>query len=433
MFKFLAAVRKECLLLLRDKAGMIILFLMPMVLIVIMSLMQEGGWSAVAKDPQVPVLFVDNDHDSLGFKIRKGLVESNFFKVIDTLDGHQVTRELTREAVKAGKYQIGIVIPKGVTKTIRTNVRIMVAKTLAGFGLMNPMLVNDIAFKNADTVSVYFDPAVRSTFKNAVVSSIKEKNYRIETEMIFRTFNTEIAKQFPSFIPPPMEYKEALEFKEIYPSNKKEEAIPNTVQHNVPAWTVFAMFFIIIPLTGSMIKEREEGSLFRLLTMPVSYMELLMSKVAMYFIVCMIQCVLMILAGMYILPLFHIPTLVLGHEIGALVLVTILTALAALGYGLLVGTVATSHQQAAAFGAVSIIILAALGGLWVPTYLMPEFMTHVSVFSPLNWSITAYYSIFLREGGITSIFPQSVKLFLFFLVTVLVTFIYRKVKSPLNN
>jgi ABC-2 type transport system permease protein len=182
-----------------------------------------------------------------------------------------------------------------------------------------------------------------------------------------------------------------------------------------------------------MIKEREEGSLFRLLTMPVSYMELLMSKVAMYFIVCMVQCVLMIFAGVYLLPLFHIPMLVLGDEIGAFILVTVLTALAALGYGLLVGTVATSHQQAAAFGAVSIIILAALGGLWVPTYLMPEFMTHVSVFSPLNWAITAYYSIFLREGGIASIVPQLTKLFVFFLATTLATYIYRRIKSPLNN
>jgi ABC-2 type transport system permease protein len=309
----------------------------------------------------------------------------------------------------------------------------MVAKTLAGFGVMSMKLVNEIPFNNSDTISIYFDPAVRPTFRNTVVSSIKEKNYRIETEMIFRTFNVEIAKQFPSFIPPRIDYKEALEFKEIYPSNKKEEIIPNTVQHNVPAWTVFAMFFIIIPLTGSMIKEREEGSLFRLLTMPVSYMELLMSKVALYFLVCMIQCALMILSGMYLLPIFHIPMLVLGDEKGALILVTILTALAALGYGLLVGTVSTTHQQAAAFGAVSIIILAALGGLWVPTYIMPEFMTHVAVFSPLNWSITAYYSIFLREGGIESILPQSIKLFLFFLATVFATFMYGKVKRPLNN
>ena len=433
MFKFLAIVRKESLLLLRDVAGLIILFLMPMVLIVIMSLMQEDGWNAVAKDRHVPVLFVDNDHDSLGTMINRGLKDSHFLKLMDSLDGKPLTVNIVREAVKSGKFQIGIIIPKGVTKSIRSNVRLTVAKTLAGFGFFNLSLVNDIRMKQSDTISIYFDPAVKPSFKNTIVSSIKENNYRIETEMVFRTFNQEMAKQFPNFKPPEIEYKEGLVFKEVYASDNHEEKVPNTVQHNVPAWTVFAMFFIIIPLTGSMIKEREEGSLFRLLTMPVAYMELLLAKVTVYFVVCMIQFGLMIFSGMYILPLFHIPMLVLGNSYTALILLTILTALSALGYGLLVGTVANTHQQAASFGAVSIIILAALGGLWVPTYIMPEFMTHVAVFSPLNWSITGYYNIFLRGGDLVNILPQSIKLFSFFMITVIGTYLYRKIKSPLNQ
>ena len=192
------------------------------------------------------------------------------------------------------------------------------------------------------------------------------------------------------------------------------------------------MFFIIIPLTGSMIKEREEGSLARLMSMPVSYIHLLLAKVTVYFFVCLVQSFLMIFSGIFILPLFHIPMLVIGNHIIALTLMTIATALAALGYGLLVGTIANTHQQAAAFGAVSIIILAAIGGVWVPVYLMPNVMRHVAMISPLNWGMTGFYNIFLRQGGLITIMIPALKLVAFFLGSVLIIYIYRKIKSPLN-
>ena len=433
MFKFISTVKKEYLLLLRDKAGIIILFVMPMVLIIIMSLIQESGWNAIAKEPKVEVLFVNNDRDSLGINMEKGLRSSGFFDVIDSVNHAPVTIESARAAVKKGDYLIAIVVPKGVTKSMRTNVRVAVAKTLAGFGMFNPMLLNDIAQQEADTVTLFFDPTIRKAFKNAVVSSIKEFNYRSETGMVFRSFNAEMSKQFPAYKPANIEYKESLQFKEVFPNYKEQEEIPNTVQHNVPAWAIFAMFFIIIPLTGSMIKEREEGSLSRLMSMPVSYIQLLLAKVTVYFFVCLVQTFLMIFSGILILPLFHIPMLIIGNHIIAVILLTIVTALAALGYGILVGTIANTHQQAAAFGSVSIIILAAIGGIWVPVYLMPTIMRQVSVISPLNWAITGFYNIFLRQGGLITILPSAIKLLVFFLSAVLITYIYRKIKSPINQ
>ncbi len=394
--------------------------------------MQEVGWDAIAKEPNVHVLFVNNDADSLGINMEKGLRSSGFFDVIDSVNHVPVTQESARAAVKKGDYLIAIVVPKGITQTMRANVRVAVAKTLAGFGMFNPMLLNNIVQKEVDTVTLFFDPTIRKAFKNAVVSSIKEFNYQSETGMVFRSFNTEMAKQFPAYKPPDIEYREVLRFKEVFPNYKQQEEIPTTVQHNVPAWAIFAMFFIIIPLTGSMIKEREEGSLSRLMAMPVSYIKLLLARVAIYFVVCLVQSLLMIFSGIFILPLFHIPMLIIGNHIPELAVMIIVTALAALGYGLLVGTIANTHQQAAAFGAVSIIILAAMGGLWVPVYLMPTVMRHVAVFSPLNWAISGFYNIFLRHGGLATILNPAIKLLIFFLISVFITYLYRKIKSPLN-
>jgi ABC-2 type transport system permease protein len=432
MFKYLSAVKKEYLLLLRDKAGIIVLFIMPMVLIVIMSLMQEVGWSAIAKDPKVEILLVNNDKDSLGINMEKGLRNSGYFNVRDSVDKRPVTAESARAAVKRGDYLIAIVVPDGITKSMRSNVRVAVAKTLTGFGMFNPNLLKSLAQKGADTVTIFFDPTIKNVFKNAVVSSIKEFNYRSETGMIFRAFNNEMAKQFPAYKPENIEFRESLQFKEVFPNYVEQEEIPTTVQHNVPAWAIFAMFFIIIPLTGSMIKEREEGSLSRLMSMPVAYIKLLLAKVTVYFFVCLVQSFLMIFSGIFILPFFNIPSLVIGDHVTALFIMTVMTALAALGYGLMVGTISNTHQQAAAFGAVSIIILAAIGGIWVPVYLMPTVMRQVALISPLNWAITGFYNIFLRQGGLITILVPAIKLLAFFFVSILITYIYRKIKSPLN-
>ena len=433
MFKFISAIRKEALILLRDKAGLIIVFLMPMVLIIIMSLLQEVGYSSINRETQVDVLFLDHDNDSLGIKIRRGLLGSNYFNLLDSVNGKPVTESEIKEAVKKGDYVIGIVIPPGVTKKIRSNVSIMVAKTLEGFGLYNTVLFGDIPLARADTINIYFDPTVKLTFKNTILSSLKQYNYQIESEMIFTTFNHEMAKAFPTYQPPDLVFKDAVEFHEVFPSYHKVEKIPNTAQHNVPAWAVFAMFFIIIPLTSSMIVEREEGSMFRMMAMPVNYLLLLMAKVFVYLIVCFFQTLLMIVAGIYILPLFNAEALVLGNHIFALVVMTIISALAALGYGIMVGTLATTHQQAAAFGAVSIIIMAALGGLWVPMYLMAPAMQHVATLSPLNWALSGYYDIFIRGAGVKEILPESAKLLGFFFASVIVTGLYMRVKNPMSK
>ncbi|MEI7727142.1 MAG: ABC transporter permease, partial [Bacteroidota bacterium] len=396
-------------------------------------LMQEFGWSSLTKDPSVSVLFVDNDQDSLGLKIKNGFKGSESFAVVDSLNHQPLTAEVAKNAVKKGDYLIAIVVPENATKTMRANVRLSVAKTLAGFGMGNPMLVNGITFKDSVDVVIYFDPTVKKTFKNALMSSVRENYYKFQTDWVFKTFNQEITLQMPMYNPPKEAFKEVLKFKEVFPSFRKVELIPNATQHNVPAWTIFAMFFIVIPLTQSLIQEREGGSLFRLLTMPVPYMTLLMGKVGVYLLVCMAQTIAMLLAGILLLPLFGLPMLVLGNDYLGLFVMTLMVAMASVGYGLMIGTIAKTHQQAAAFGSISVIILAAMGGLWVPIYLMPPFMRSVSLVSPLNWAITGYYSIFLRGGGLMQIAPQAVKLLLFFLTTVSITGIYHKFKSPLNH
>jgi len=433
MFKFFAAFRKEWLILIRDPAGLIVLFLMPTVMVVVLSMMQEFGWSTVSKEPHIPVIFVNEDRDSLGVKFQHGLTETKLFDLILDLNGVPVTKETARQQVLEGSYQIAVVIPEHTTERLRKKIRFLVSQTMANLMMPDQQFQSANQPKDSIEVLIYFDPAVRNYFRNAFLSATKEFNARIESRMIFETFQEELRKLFPNFTMPITEYTQSVFFTEIFPSGVKEELLPSTTQHNVPSWAIFAMFFIVIPLTSSILKEREEGSLIRLMTIPVSYMTVFMAKVGVYLLVCFVQFMLMLLAGIYLLPLFNMPALEVGTHYFAIVTLVIMSSLAALGYGILIGTVSKTHQQAAAFGAVSIVILAAMGGLWVPVYLMGNVMRHIATFSPLNWAHAGFLDLFLRGSTFLDIIPELLKLFAFFAVTISAAAIYRTIKPPISS
>jgi len=107
---------------------------------------------------------------------------------------------------------------------------------------------------------------------------------------------------------------------------------------------------------------------------------------------------------------------------------TLFAGLAAIGLGILLGTIAKTQEQAAPFGSTFVVILAALGGVWIPVFAMPTVMQIISKISPMNWALNGYYDIMLRNGGIKDIFPEILSLFLFFSLMLAIALIYDKKK-----
>ena len=211
--------------------------------------------------------------------------------------------------------------------------------------------------------------------------------------------------------------------------DREDEVLPNSAQHNVPAWTLFAIFFIIVPLSINMVKEKSQGTFVRLRTNPVSYSIVLAGKTVVFLMVCLIQFFLMVLIGVYLFPVLGLPTLAVSGKLFLAFLVALFSGLAAVGLGLLLGTVAKSQEQAAPFGATFVVVLAALGGVWVPVFMMPNFMQFISNLSPMNWGLNAFYDVFLRNGGLLEILPEIGLLFLFFLATTIISIIYNNKKN----
>lgn len=425
--KLAASVRKEYLLLVRDRMGLSILFLMPMVLIFVMTLIQDAAFKTL-NEKGIPVVFVNNDKDSLGFLIEKGLRNNDLCSYNDSINGKPATEETAKQAVAEGKFLIGIIIPEGATAAVRKNVTRLIRETI---NIDTQSIKYDSSGSDSAEIVILLDPVAKKSFVTAITSSLREFISEMKTKIMFETFSRQIAGIIPDKSRQPKNafaQSQIIKYKEIYASKTGKMIVPNAVQHNVPAWTIFAMFFIAIPITGSIVKEKSEGSVFRLLTMPGSYLILTVGKLIVYVGVCLVQFLLMISVGLYFLPMLGLPALALGNSFWGIGILTLATALAATGYGVLVGTLASTEQQGAIMGSLSILLLSALGGIWVPTYVMPESMRAVSVFSPLNWSLDGYYKLFLRSSNAPGILTDAMKLFAFFIATMAISTFANRIK-----
>lgn len=427
----LANIKKELLLLSRDRPSLLVLFVMPMVLVLILSLIQDDLFR-VTGGAATTALFVNLDEGELGAELGKSLQGNGALELVKSLAGEEIDIQLARQAVFDGDYQFAIIVPQTFSAKIDRS-----AEAAVQASLRHEQITSDFS-----RIAVIFDPAVRGVYRSAVLNALQLGIIGLELSRKGAAFERLLPEELQRSMSGQMSAFAAGGFQPQLPeisfdwtgqslivldeelaSPKKYATLPTSVQQNVPAWTLFGMFFIVIPLAGTLIRERQEGTLTRLMTMPVATSSLLLGKVSAHLLICMIQFGLMLAVGRFVLPLFGTPVLELGSAPFALLLVAVSAALAACGYGILVGVIARSYDQAAIFGSVSIVIAAALGGVMVPVYVMPRFMQNLSVFSPLGWGLDAFLDIFVRNGNVGSVLPQVAALGSFFLLCIVVAMV----------
>ena len=203
---------------------------------------------------------------------------------------------------------------------------------------------------------------------------------------------------------------------------------PNAVQHNVPAWLVFGMFFVILSICGQFVQERDSGVLTRLLSLGVPLPVMLASKALPYLGVNVLQAALMLAVGAWLMPALGGDALALAHaDPVALVCAVGAISAAAVGLALMLACLVRSPAQAALAGPLVNLLMAALGGIMVPTFVMPAFMQQVAGFSPMNWGLQALLAVLVRGGDTAAVLPWVARLAGFAVVMLLsATLLFRR-------
>ena len=408
MKKIIATIIKEWQLMRRDISGLLLLLIMPAMLIIVMASIQDAPFKDY-KELKFDLLLANNDQGSVAAQITAGLKQSKNFHIIDSVDGHPMTEDQLNSLLNSGKYKMGIVIPNGVSAEIVNSANIVVNDIARKTGLDAKLPAREI--REQIYVHLYFDPVSKPAFRTAISSALdKYITYSCSNVLMQRlaTLNkdasqatdTSGADNLKKIMQGIGVKEEPLDGKENYTQHL------SSVQHNVPAWAIFGMFFIVIPIAGHIIKEREDGSAIRISLIPNAHNYVTIGKIIFYTLICALQFLLMLCVGLWAMPFFGLPALYLGVHSWVLLPVSLCIGFSATSYGFFVGTLFKTVNQALSFGSVSVVILSALGGIWVPLEILPPGMQKMALASPLHWSLEAVNQVILRNGNINSVLPS---------------------------
>lgn len=425
MYKLLMTIRKEAKLLVRDLGGLAILFIMPVFLVIVVTLIQNNTYENITNQ-KLKLLVIDYDKAEISKAIFEDVNALGSFEIITELEGKPLTEEKAASAVLKGDYQMAIVIPKHLTNEIQAYIDANVEEVLQ-MNESTAIKQKSLIFHQKE-VMLYFDPALQIAYKEGIKSAIDRIVTQTESKFIYSAFSTQLDLDSESSL---LKKQVLFTFKEISPLYLQTEIKPNAVQHNVPAWSLFAIFFIIVPFAMNLVKEKSQGTKVRLYTVPTRMGILWAGKIITYLIICLLQFYLILAVGKYVFPYLGLLPFTIGDQLFNLSILTLFIGLSAISLGVVFGTLAQTQEQSSPFGATFVVILAALSGVWVPTFAMPTIMQYIAKISPMNWGLEGYYTLLLRQGNLWEIRTEIILLILFALAMISIAFFYDKKKRSL--
>ena len=372
MRALLALWEKECLALTRDLHGLAVLFLMPAAFIVVMSLaLSDAFGEGAGRTTGFAVIAADA---ALAGRLAKSLAGDGFRDQPAPAD-----EAAARAGVRSGKPALVLLVPRDFEQALEAPPGEPGAPPRLTL-LADPAL----------------PPALLLAFRQRVLGVALAA--RVSAMMRAAGMPADPAASGPG-------RSATLSVESVGGTGR-----PSSVQQNVPAWLIFGMFFVVMPISSLFIVERREGTLARLASLQVPFSMLLLGKVGPFFVINLLQAALMLLAGRFLVPGFGGEALAFPERWDLLAAVAACTSLAAIGWGLAVAVCARTMEQATVIGGVGNILAAAIGGIMVPRFVMPEAMQTLADLSPMAWALDGFHAVMLRQGGVADIALPCAKL-----------------------
>ncbi|HRF16412.1 MAG TPA: ABC transporter permease [Bacteroidia bacterium] len=420
-----ASIIKEFKVLSRDKTGLFLMFLMPLALALLMTVLQNSAFKIVNEN-KVDLMLVNNDSNSLFFQnFRRGLEQTGMFN-LSIHAGNNTDSKFSEDKASI----VLVTIPKGYAFVLNQEIESKAEQALQLFGMLDSVSVSEREKLALNNLELSFDPVLQESYRYSIKSTVISVVMAIQNEMLLRQLFYNVNQFQPDstalakILPNPLLLSESL---------LKENSVvnPNATQHNIPAWTVFAMFFTVISLGGNIVREKRSGSFLRIKTLPVSITHLLIAKQVVFLVVTVLQTFVLFSIGAFLFPILQLPPLIISSGFLLLFLATFSCGLCAVSYALCIGVYSNTIEQANGFGAASVVILAAVGGIFVPLFAMPEVFKLFAIISPFSWAMKAYYKAILEISSVHKLLLNVLPLLLLTAILQLIAFIGLKRKNLL--
>ena len=157
----------------------------------------------------------------------------------------------------------------------------------------------------------------------------------------------------------------------------------------LPAYLTMFVFFAAAMSAEAMARERQTRTLERLMSNGTRRESVIVGKFAGTAFRGMAQLVVMWVVG---IVAFGID---LGASPAAVILISMLMALASATFGVMLASFATNVQSAAGAGVLLSLVMAPIGGCWWPLFIMPQWMQSLAKLTPHGWANDGFNKLML--------------------------------------
>jgi ABC-2 type transport system permease protein len=383
-------------LFLADKRAVILTFVVPIALISLFALAFGGQTSREARPARLVIADEDNTDQS-----------NRIIHELDSMEEFSVAvipLEAAEALVKKGDESSVLVLHKGVKDSIEAGATAPIefkydeAKS-AEIGILKGALIG----KLIGLVSI-------KSMEKKAVSDFNAQNPQLDSVSRKRIIG-EISKNFSGDGSKDMQESMLTST----PLVAEKETSPGLVQA-VAGTAIMMLLFSVVGMGASLLDEKQEGTLKKLLYSPLTPNDILFGKMISSNVISSFQLLIMFVYAWIVFGLD------IFQNIPSLIVMIVATAFACSSFGVFLASFAKSRQQVQGLSTLIILVMSAVGGSMIPMFLMPLWMQRVAVVSVNYWGIQGFYDIFWRKLSITD--PTFlVRVFVLFLIGFILNFI----------
>ena len=173
---------------------------------------------------------------------------------------------------------------------------------------------------------------------------------------------------------------------------------------------IFFLFFTVQFGVSSLIEERANGTMPRLLAAPIQWWHVVAGKALASFAVGVVAMTVLVVGSTFLIDANW------GNPFG-LALLTIAAVLSALGIMAVIATLAKTAEQAGNWQSIVAIVLGMLGGTFFPISQGPAFLARLASFTPHYWFMRGLGDM-QGGGGVGGVVVPVLALLAFFVVAI---------------
>jgi ABC-2 type transport system permease protein len=375
--KWLAVLIKESKVYLSDKNALIQLFMVPMLVITLANFAMQKIYNRGAEG-MISVPAVDQDQSEISQRLLGEIKKAGIIHLEETYS------EAGRKVPMSEAYARGLIAEKHA----RTSAIIIPAHFQAT--LLSKQQAEILLLENPlDKIDPMIAKSVLTIMSDRIVI-LRQRPLEVQGRAAEKLGELKVAWGTPTV------------------AVKTESAMPaivekmDSLKQNVPGFAIMFAMFSLVWGGMSIALEREHGTFARLLSAPISKLEILSGKLLVMFAITCAQLLVFFSFGHFVFGMH------LGHSIAGLALLSMTLALTTTSLGVFLASFAKTQIQLGVISSLLVLGMSALGGSWWPLEFMPDWMQKAAHFVTINaWAMDGYKNLIWYGGGLASILPQA--------------------------